>query len=198
MAAAGKELRKRKRDQVADEEVPPEINGAELELDGDDDADVSDSGDEVEPFPELDLGSDSEDDSLPEDEDDNDEEEEDTEAESDDGSDAVDSEENGTATNIFPKAKTIVSSITGQLKRVYPEIEPNYDSDSSTEDDPNRVGNIPMHWYDDLPHVGYDINGKQVLRPAKGDELDKFLATVEDPSTWYVQLGTSTHRIEFC
>ena len=42
-----------------------------------------------------------------------------------------------------------------------------------------------MHWYDDLPHVGYDINGKKVLRPARGDELDKFLETVEDPSAWY-------------
>lgn len=43
-----------------------------------------------------------------------------------------------------------------------------------------------MHWYDDLPHIGYDINGKKVLRPARGDELDKFLATVEDPNTWFV------------
>lgn len=43
-----------------------------------------------------------------------------------------------------------------------------------------------MHWYDDLPHIGYDINGKQVLRPARGDELDKFLATVDDSSAWYV------------
>ena len=41
-----------------------------------------------------------------------------------------------------------------------------------------------MHWYDDLPHIGYDIDGKKVLRPARGDELDKFLATVEDPSAW--------------
>lgn len=50
----------------------------------------------------------------------------------------------------------------------------------------NRVANVPMHWYDDLPHVGYDINGRKVLRPAKGDELDKFLETVEDPSSWSV------------
>ena len=42
-----------------------------------------------------------------------------------------------------------------------------------------------MHWYDDLPHIGYDIDGKKVLRPARGDELDKFLATIEDPSAWY-------------
>ena len=52
--------------------------------------------------------------------------------------------------------------------------------------DPNRVGNIPMHWYDDMPHIGYDANGKKVLRPAVGDELDKFLKTQEDPTAWYV------------
>jgi ribosome biogenesis protein ERB1 len=43
-----------------------------------------------------------------------------------------------------------------------------------------------MHWYDDLPHVGYDMNGKKVLRPARGDELDKFLATIDDSETWHV------------
>lgn len=43
-----------------------------------------------------------------------------------------------------------------------------------------------MHWYDDLPHIGYDINGKKVLRPARGDELDKFLKTVDDPEAWLV------------
>jgi ribosome biogenesis protein ERB1 len=41
-----------------------------------------------------------------------------------------------------------------------------------------------MEWYDDLPHIGYDIDGKKVLKPATGDELDKFLATVEDPDSW--------------
>ena len=51
---------------------------------------------------------------------------------------------------------------------------------------PNRVGNIPMHWYDDLPHIGYNVEGKKVFRPARGDELDKFLKTVEDPTAWYV------------
>lgn len=34
----------------------------------------------------------------------------------------------------FPRAKTIISEITGQPKQVYPPIEPDYDSDSSTED----------------------------------------------------------------
>ena len=50
-----------------------------------------------------------------------------------------------------------------------------------------------MHWYDDLPHIGYNMNGKKVLRPARGDELDKFLETVEDPESWYVLLLRLLH-----
>lgn len=46
------------------------------------------------------------------------------------------------------------------------------------------MGKIPMHWYDDLPHIGYNMNGKKVFKPARGDELDKFLATIDDPSSW--------------
>jgi hypothetical protein len=37
-----------------------------------------------------------------------------------------------------------------------------------------------------MPHIGYDINGKKIMRPAKGDELDKFLAGIEDPTSWYL------------
>ena len=51
-----------------------------------------------------------------------------------------------------------------------------------------------MHWYDDLPHIGYDMNGKKVLRPARGDELDKFLETVEDPDSWYVDVCSTWSR----
>jgi len=47
-----------------------------------------------------------------------------------------------------------------------------------------------MHWYDDMPHIGYDMNGKEVLRPAVGDELDKFLKTQEDPTAWYALAGS--------
>ena len=41
-----------------------------------------------------------------------------------------------------------------------------------------------MEWYDDLPHIGYDVSGRKIFRPAQGDELDKFLSNVEDPTAW--------------
>lgn len=141
-------------------------------LEGNENSAVDDE--EPEEFPDIDARSDSEDDTEVED------------VEEDESQSEEDSNETGSDTGIqiFPKSRTIVSTVTGQPRRVYPEIEPDYDSDSSTEDDPNRVGNVPSHWYDDLPHIGYDVNGKRVLRPAKGDELDKFLQTVEDPTSW--------------
>ncbi|WVQ98934.1 ribosome biogenesis protein ERB1 [Kwoniella sp. CBS 9459] len=74
--------------------------------------------------------------------------------------------------------------VEGGYKREYDDYEAGYGSESSTEDNPNTVGNIPMEWYDDLPHIGYDVNGRKIFRPAQGDELDKFLANVEDPNAW--------------
>ena len=36
----------------------------------------------------------------------------------------------------------------------------------------NTVGNIPMEWYDDYPHLGYDLDGKMILKPAQGDQVN--------------------------
>jgi ribosome biogenesis protein ERB1 len=54
-----------------------------------------------------------------------------------------------------------------------------------------------MHWYDDMPHIGYDISGKKVLRPAVGDELDRFLKTQEDPTAWSVFTSSCSYVTEF-
>lgn len=75
--------------------------------------------------------------------------------------------------------------IPGVLPReVLPEINPVYDSDTSDEETENTIGNVPIEWYDDFPHIGYTVDGKKIMRPAKGDELDKFLNKMEDPDDW--------------
>ena len=35
-----------------------------------------------------------------------------------------------------------------------------------------------------MPHIGYDIDGKKILKPATADELEKFLSTMDDPDSW--------------
>ena len=121
------------------EAFPKSFGGLEITDEDGDEQDESDG--EVDEFPEIDTRSDSEEDEVEdaygEDAGEDDQDDEDDES----GSEVEDAEEEESETdidddeiNVFPKAKTIVSDITGQPKRVYPEIEPDYDSDSSTED----------------------------------------------------------------
>ncbi|XP_012525411.1 ribosome biogenesis protein BOP1 homolog [Monomorium pharaonis] len=70
-----------------------------------------------------------------------------------------------------------------------------YEDDSSDEEDiRNTVGNIPMKWYDEYDHVGYDWEGKKIPKPEKGDELDNFLKRMEDPDFWRTIKDPQTGR----
>lgn len=89
-------------------------------------------------------------------------------------SDAYDSEEE----TRDPRIK-IVTGADGKPREIRPEIEPGYDSDSSTEEPINTVGDIDMSLYDNMPHIGYDINGKRLMRPAVGKALDSMLDAIE-------------------
>lgn len=55
---------------------------------------------------------------------------------------------------------------------------------SDEEDIRNTVGNIPMHWYDEYKHIGYDWEGNRLIKPAKTDAIDDFLKKMEDPNFW--------------
>lgn len=148
-AVANTSQLKRKRDHAPAETTlasNPRSVPSQLDIDGDSEdagsASGSGSGDDsdAENFPEIDAADDTDDDAASAGDDD----------EGSDGSyliedsdfvDSVDSEEDKNEEdeeenpiNTGPKARTVISRITGRPKRVYPEIEPDYDSDSSTED----------------------------------------------------------------
>uniref|UniRef100_A0A8C9TNK1 Ribosome biogenesis protein BOP1 n=1 Tax=Scleropages formosus TaxID=113540 RepID=A0A8C9TNK1_SCLFO len=56
---------------------------------------------------------------------------------------------------------------------------------SLSEDIRNTVGNVPMEWYQDYPHIGYDLEGKKIFKPIRNkDELDEFLDKMENPDYW--------------
>lgn len=120
----------KKRKHANDDEAQDMFSTAvEMEMPSEDEAEVQASDDDpADDFPELDLQSDSEDDSESEN-DSKEESEDDSEESNEDDADTFDDD-----LHIFPKAKNVISDITGQPKRVYPDIEPEYDSDSSTED----------------------------------------------------------------
>lgn len=80
---------------------------------------------------------------------------------------------------------TITTDANGGVRYVYEEIDPIYDSDDSDAQDPaNTIGNIPLTFYDSYPHIGYDINGKKIMRPAKGEALDALLDSIDVPKGW--------------
>jgi ribosome biogenesis protein ERB1 len=118
-------LEKSNKRKIVEENDPPHpelrtIGGLEMLSDEEDGLDASSDEGEIEEFPEIVTGSESEFD------------EDEINEESDSDTDE--------SLHIFPKAKTVVSEITKQPKLVYPEIEPEYDSDSSTEEVSKTIG----------------------------------------------------------
>ena len=80
---------------------------------------------------------------------------------------------------------SLTEDANGNPRYLYDVIDPVYDSDDS--DAPatnNTIGNIPLSYYDSYPHIGYDINGKKVARPARGEALDTLLDSIELPKGW--------------
>lgn len=71
-----------------------------------------------------------------------------------------------------------------------------YEEDTSDEEDiRNTVGNVPLAWYDDFPHVGYDLDGKRIYKPLRTrDELDQFLDKMDDPDFWRTVQDKMTGR----
>lgn len=97
--------------------------------------------------------------------------------------------------NVAPKLKEgefISEFADGQPRIIKPEINPIYDSDDSDKEDANTIGNIPMSLYDEMPHIGYDINGKRIMRPAKGSALDTLLESIDIPEGWTGLLDKNT------
>ncbi|MCJ1357849.1 MAG: Ribosome biogenesis protein erb1 [Icmadophila ericetorum] len=80
---------------------------------------------------------------------------------------------------------TVSTDANGNTRYVYNDVNTAYDSDDS--DAPvttNTIGNIPLSFYDAYPHIGYDINGRKISRPARGEALDALLDSIEVPKGW--------------
>jgi ribosome biogenesis protein ERB1 len=80
----------------------------------------------------------------------------------------------------------VVLDADGNPRKLLPEIDPHYDSDSSTYSEINTIGNIDIEKYypASMPHIGYDINGRRIMRPAAGAALDQLLDTIDLPKGW--------------
>ena len=91
----------------------------------------------------------------------------------------LDSDSEDELHKIGPK---IVKDANGNDRFIYPEIDPGDDSDYSVPgDEANTIGDIPLTYYDSFPHIGYNINGKKIMRPATGKALDALLDSIDIP-----------------
>jgi ribosome biogenesis protein ERB1 len=62
------------------------------------------------------------------------------------------------------------------------ELDLGVDDLSSDDEQPkNTVGKVPLEWYADQAHIGYDLAGKRIARGAGKDGIDRFLASQDDP-----------------
>ncbi|QPG75853.1 Ribosome bioproteinsis protein erb1 [Brettanomyces nanus] len=196
----------RKRNHREDEVEEEEEEEEEFEVNGLIDADESGSESEVEKKNE-DKDFDDDEKNAPESDDSDAEldrllrEEDEEEKESEDGNssdfeDAVEDTRSITDKLSGMKLRTLSSGslnsigerkgkwADGNSRILKPDIEPVYDSDDSDGEQYNTVGNIPLSIYDEYPHIGYDINGKRIMRPAKGSALEQLLESIDIPEGW--------------
>jgi len=62
------------------------------------------------------------------------------------------------------------------------ELLAHVDDLSSDDEAPkNTIGNVPLQWYSEYDHIGYDVSGQKIARKSKGDRIDAFLKSQDDP-----------------
>jgi ribosome biogenesis protein ERB1 len=85
----------------------------------------------------------------------------------------------------------MIESIKKNNKKVRINLQEKYLAPVDSEDDEfevnenklptTTIGNVPLEWYDEFPHIGYDLDGNKVMKPATKSELDDFLRRMDDP-----------------
>lgn len=88
----------------------------------------------------------------------------------------------------------VTEDANGNPRYIYQEIDPVYDSDDSALATTNTIGDIPLSFYDSYPHIGYDINGKKISRPAAGEALDTLLDSIDVSKGWTGLTDPSTGK----
>jgi ribosome biogenesis protein ERB1 len=102
----------------------------------------------------------------------------------------------GLSSNFTSNFMKNATSLTGSQNSLNHD---EYDIDTSDKEDArNTIGNVPLKWYEDYAHIGYDLDGKKILKPAgssvgkANDELDEFLNKMENPDYWRTVIDRQT------
>ncbi|RVE46367.1 hypothetical protein evm_008990 [Chilo suppressalis] len=97
------------------------------------------------------------------------------------------------------ETKSSVDILADKIKNSSVSIQPVEQKDeyssgdtSDEEDRRNTTGEVPRWWYDEYPHVGYDLDGRRIIKPPQRDQIDEFLKRCEDPDFWRTVKDPST------
>ncbi|XP_050375809.1 ribosome biogenesis protein BOP1 homolog [Argentina anserina] len=67
------------------------------------------------------------------------------------------------------------------------ELHEQVEESDSSEDEVaprNTIGAVPLEWYQDEKHIGYDNRGKKIKKMGREDKLQSYLASADDSKSW--------------
>ncbi|KAF1336193.1 Ribosome biogenesis protein bop1-like, partial [Globisporangium splendens] len=172
---SGKQVSQTK--QVQKQEQPSETESsddADEEDDADDDEEEDSEGDDGDDDEEEDSDDDEFEDQGSSSEDDNESD--------DDDEDALTEAERKTRKFTVDREKQIQQMRDDGSLKIASQLHID-DLSSDDEENINTIGNVPLRWYEDYDHIGYDIEGKKILKSnAGGDGIDNAIAAKDDPN----------------
>ncbi|CAD5207750.1 unnamed protein product [Bursaphelenchus xylophilus] len=76
-----------------------------------------------------------------------------------------------------------INGISNGYQKQFREDETDSDDEADLR---NTIGNVPLRWYDDYDHIGYDLDGAKIAKPEgyKKGEIENFMERMEDPDYW--------------
>jgi ribosome biogenesis protein ERB1 len=75
------------------------------------------------------------------------------------------------------------TAATGKGQNLWMHTDDLSSDDEDEDGEMNRIGRVPLHWYDEYDHIGYDAHGKKVIKTASaegGNLIDQALANADN------------------
>ncbi|KAL2473761.1 Transducin/WD40 repeat-like superfamily protein [Forsythia ovata] len=60
----------------------------------------------------------------------------------------------------------------------------------------NTVGSVPLEWYKDEEHIGYNLAGRKIKKKERQNKLDSFLASADDSKSWRIYDEYNDEEVE--
>ncbi|KAJ9521536.1 hypothetical protein QJQ45_008812 [Haematococcus lacustris] len=78
-------------------------------------------------------------------------------------------------------------------------VDPGSDSSEDERENRNTVGDVPLEWYKDEDHIGYDKEGKKIAKSVRKDRLEQLLDRNDSKkaSKWFAKMAMRTIYDEY-